>query len=164
MTKLATFGLMCAAALLVSLFAKKDGHVLRVAAAVIASNWLLFAMPWIYAPAALSFAVGGSNLDAWAMTDLLSMVVIAWAGRGAWWSPAIWSLYLVTLSMFSIAYALGLPYDQYLYVLDGALIVQLSMIFVIGGGDVADFLSDRWRYSRLRILGWTTLALRKRSR
>lgn len=160
MLRLALFGLACTVALLVALPAKRDGHVLRVAALILWGNWLMFAMPWIYAPAAPAFVVRSSNLNIWALTDLLSMVAIGWAGWRVWWSPAVWSLYLVTLSMFAIAYATGLPYEQYMYVLDGALIVQLAVVLTIGGGDCADYLSDFWRAVRLRLLGGTSVVHR----
>lgn len=158
MLRLSLFGLVCTVALLVALPAKRDGHVLRIAALILWGNWLMFAMPWIYAPAAPAFVVRSDNLSAWSLTDLLSMIAIGWVGRRVWWSPAVWSLYLVTLPMFAIAYMTGLPYEQYMYVLDGALIVQLAVVLTIGGGDCADYLSDIWRASRLRFLGRSGMA------
>lgn len=155
MVKLATFGILCLLALLVSLCTKGEGRTLRVAASVLAVNWLLFAMPWIYAPLAPSFIVSSagvrvSNLDMWALADLISLMVIGWHGRFIWWSPMLWSIYLVTLCMYSIAWALELQYVEYKYVLDGALIVQIAIILAMGGGGCADYLLDRWR--RLRLL------------
>ena len=147
------YGIACALALLVALCARQDGHVLRVGAAVLGGNWLLFAMPWIYAPAAPAFAMQVSNLDAWALTDLISMVAIGWAGRDTWWSPALWSPYLVTLWTFAIAWAVGLPYVEYKAVLDAMLLIQLATIFAIGGGDCADHLSDSWKRLRVRAVG-----------
>lgn len=147
------YGIACALAYLVALCARQDGYVLRVGATVLGGNWLLFAMPWIYAPAAPAFALEVSNLDAWALTDLISMVMIGWAGRDTYWSPALWGPYLITLSMFAIAWVSGLPYVDYKFVLDAALTIQLAVIFAIGGGDCADYLSDLWRTCRLRILG-----------
>lgn len=147
------YGIACGLALLVALCARQDGHVLRIGAAVIGGNWLLFAMPWIYAPAAPAFTLGGSNLDAWAVTDLLSMIAIGWAGQNVYWSPALWSPYLITLSMFAIAWTVGLPYLAYKYVLDAALTIQLATIFAIGGGDCADYLSDLCGRIRLYLVG-----------
>lgn len=145
MVKLATFGALCALALLASLCAKKDGQVLRVAASIILGNWLLFAMPWIYAPAAPAFVLGGDNLDAWALADLLSMIAIGWLARDQWWAPAVWSPYLINLSMYAIAWGSNMQYIDYMYVLDAALILQLAVVLAIGGGDCADYLLDRWR-------------------
>lgn len=153
MLTMALFGIACVLAFLVALCARQDGHALRVGAAVLGGNWLLFAMPWIYAPAAPSFALQVNNIDAWALADLLSMMAIGWAGRDAYWSPALWGPYMVTLSMFAIAWTGGLPYVEYKYVLDAALTLQLAVIFAIGGGDCADYLSDLGRRCRVRLMG-----------
>ena len=154
MGKLATFGILCLLAVVVAACTRTDGRFIRASATVLAGNWLLFAMPWIYAPAAPAFAFQSSNLDAWAMADLLSLIMIGWAGRRTWWSPILWSPYLVTLTMFAVAWSSGLPYEQYMHVLDAALAFQLLIIFTVGGGDCADYLSDLWRHRRIRHLGW----------
>lgn len=69
-------------------------------------------------------------------------------------------MYLVTLAMHAVARCNGLEYLDYRRVLDAALIIQLATIFVVGGGDVANRLSNWWGGIRLRHLGWTPVARR----
>lgn len=148
-----TFGLMCALAVLVSACVKVDRVPVLTAALVIATNWLLFSMPWIYAPASLAFVLSGwgidvSTEDTWSVIDLASLIAVGLTCRRFWWSPILWSAYMVTLSMHAVAWANGLEYLDYRRVLDAALILQLATLFVVGGGDCADRVFDCWRSLR----------------
>jgi len=145
MLKLALFGIFCLAAVLVSLCAKRDRSVMVAISGVVTVNWLLFAMPWIYAPAApafVAYAIGlpVHNVDAWAAVDLLSMMAVIGVGWRTWWAPLLWSPYLVKLPTYATAYAFGFQYVDYAAVLDMGLTVQLAILFMIGGGDCADYL------------------------
>ena len=148
-----TFGLMCTLAVAVSACVKVDCAPVLTAALVIFTNWLLFSMPWIYAPASLAFVLSDwalpvSTEDTWSVIDLLSLMVVGIVCRRFWWSPILWSAYLVTLSMHAVAWANGLEYLDYRRVLDAALILQLATLFVVGGGDCADRVFDCWRSLR----------------
>lgn len=148
-----TFGLLCALAVAVSACVKVDRGSVLAAALVITANWLLFSMPWIYAPASLAFVLSGwgidvSTEDTWSVIDLASLIAVGLTCRRFWWSPILWSAYLVTLSMHAVAWANGLEYLDYRRVLDAALILQLATLFVVGGGDCADRLLDCWRSFR----------------
>jgi len=148
-----TFGLMCVLAVAVSACVKVDRAPVLTAALVIATNWLLFSMPWIYAPASLAFVLSdwgmpASTEDTWSVIDLISLMIVGIVCRRFWWSPILWSAYLVTLSMHAVAWANGLEYLDYRRVLDAALILQLATLFVVGGGDCADRVFDSWRSFR----------------
>lgn len=148
-----TFGLICVLAVAVSACVKVDRAPVLTAALVIATNWLLFSMPWIYAPASLAFMLSGwgidvSTEDTWSVIDLISLMIVGGVCRRFWWSPILWSAYLVTLSMHAVAWANGLEYLDYRRVLDAALILQLATLFVVGGGDCADRVFDCWRSLR----------------
>lgn len=150
MTSIFTFGLICALAVMVSACVKVDRGAVVTAALVIATNWLLFSMPWIYAPASLAFVLsdGGmpvSTEDTWSMIDLASLFVVGVVCRRLWWAPVLWSTYLVTLAMHAVAWTNGLEYVEYRGVLDAALVLQLATLFVVGGGDCADRLLTGWR-------------------
>lgn len=153
MIKLATFGVACVAAVGVSHFAREGRRCATTAAWVILVNWLLFVWPWVHAPSSPAFIVSEygpytRQEDMWALTDLLSLVAIVWVCRGHWWSPAIWISYLCTLTVFAMAFLQGIEYTEYSVFLDAALVVQLAVIFTIGGPGCADYLSHRWH--RLR--------------
>jgi hypothetical protein len=145
MNEVAISGMACVIAIAVACYAREDRDLTILVALAVAANWLLFAMPWIYAPASLAFiaydfGIPARQEDGWAVIDLLSLMIVAWRGRDAWWSPIIWSSYLVTLAMHAIAWANGLQYVEYKYVLNAALIIQLAVIFMLGGGGCADRL------------------------
>lgn len=127
----------------------EERDCLALASWVLFGNWLLFSMPWIYAPASPAFIAYAwglevSNKDMWAFADLVSLVLVAIKCRHAWWSPLLWIPYLITLTMHSIAWCNGLEYIDYRAVLDASLVVQLAVIFTLGGGGCADRLSDLW--------------------
>lgn len=156
MTKLATFGILCLLAIVVVSYARHDRLCAVKVAGILAANWLLFSMPWIYAPASFEFvmhALGlpGRQEDGWAMLDLASLVMVTVVGWRVWWSPIIWSIYLVQLTMHAVAWANGLEYVDYAAVLDGGLAVQLAVLFMIGGPGFAVHLSSLWH--RLRGVG-----------
>lgn len=147
MLKLATFGLMCAVALVVAACSREDRRIATVAALVVLVNWLLFAMPWIdndlsLAHLAKMIGMPAKHEDAWALMDLLSLVIVAWVGRSVWWSPMVWTVYLATLAMHAVAWANGLQYEEYATVLDACLVVQIAVLFVVGGDGCAAYLSD----------------------
>jgi hypothetical protein len=153
MWSIVTFGLICAAAVAVTSCVKVDRTAVMTAALTISANWLLFSMPWIYAPASLAFIAADIGLavtteETWSVIDLCSLVVVGIVCRHVWWSPILWSTYLVTLAMHAVAAANGLEYLDYRRVLDAALILQLATLFVVGGGDCADRLFDCWRSVR----------------
>jgi len=148
-----TFGLMCALAVAVSACVKVDRNAVLTAALVISANWLLFAMAWIHPEASPAFVMTDLGVymtheDTWSVMDLLSLMVVGIVCRRFWWSPILWSAYLVTLSMHAVAWANGLEYLDYRRVLDAALILQLATLFVVGGGDCADRLLVGWRSLR----------------
>lgn len=153
MWSIVTFGLFCAASVAVSTCVRVDRGPVLIAALVIAANWLSFAMPWIYAPVSFPFVLADYGIhvrteDTWAIVDLLSLVAVGLVCRRLWWAPILWSAYLVTLAMHAVAWANNLQYLDYRRVLDAALILQLATLFVIGGGDAANRLSDGWRWFR----------------
>jgi hypothetical protein len=153
MWSIVTFGLICAAAVAVTSCVKVDRACLVTAALVVTANWLLFSMPWIYAPASLAFIAADMGIEVtteetWSVIDLCSLVAVGIACRHVWWSPILWSTYLVTLAMHAVAAANGLEYLDYRRVLDAALILQLATLFVVGGGDCANRLLDGWRSVR----------------
>lgn len=145
MNEVVISGVSCVTAIAVACCAREDRDLAIMVAMVISANWLLFAMPWIYAPASLAFiafdlGIPARQEDGWAAVDLISLMIVGWQGRDAWWSPIIWSIYLVTLAMHAIAWANELQYVEYKYVLNAALIIQLAVIFMLGGGGCADRL------------------------
>lgn len=158
MLKLVTFGLLCAAALVVAAHAREERRCVVIAAGIMAVNWLLFAMPWInnsVSPAHL-LKLGGwhtSHEGMWALADLASLALLARHCRHLWWSGTIAAAYLGMLTTLWAAGEIGLDYDQYAYILDAALSMQLAVIFTLGGGGIVDRLSDVWRSARLRGLG-----------
>lgn len=150
MVKLVTFGTLCVIAFLVALCSKDDRTCLTKAAGAILLGWLLFSMPWIYAPASYAFLVGAParQEDGWALFDLLGLVVVTLSCWRVWWGPLLWSPYLITLTMYAVAYANHLEYNQYETVLDASLSVQLAVIFLIGGPSCADRVFNCWRRVR----------------
>jgi len=157
--RLAFFGAACVAAIIVASFAREGRQCLLVASAVVAINWLLFASYWIYQPASPAFVVWGiadrlgfdlpvKHEDMWALADLASLMVTAWWCRPYWWSPLLWSMYLACLCVHAVAWVNGLEYLDYRYALDGALVVQLAVLFLIGGDGCADSVSDLCRRVR----------------
>jgi len=161
--KLVTFGLLCAVALLVAAFARDDRRCVFIVASVVAVNWLLFAMPWIYNTASLAHLLRLSGVpalheDMWSVADLASIIILALWARHLWWSQIIAGCYMVTLSMLTVAAEMQLDYDQYAMVLDAALVVQLAVIFMLGGGGFADRLLAHWNSYRFRGLGRRSLA------
>jgi hypothetical protein len=150
MCRIAFFGVACALAIWVASCAREERDCVLFTAGVLAVNWLLFASYWIYAPASPAFLLYAMGVqvrheDTWALVDLASLVAVGWRCRNVWWSPILWSVYLVTLTMHVIARANDLMYLDYDEVLDAALIIQLAVIFMLGGGGCADRLSDCWR-------------------
>jgi hypothetical protein len=151
--KLITFGLLCAAALVVAAFAREDRRCIFVAALVVAVNWLLFSMPWIYNPASLAHLLVTAGMpvehaDMWAVTDLISLITVIVACRHLWWAPVLWAPYLVTLAMLAVAWCNSLEYVEYSAVLDAALVVQLATLFAVGGDGCADRMLDFCRSLR----------------
>lgn len=156
MLRLALYGTFCLAAVLVALCAKTDRQMMIVTASQMLLNWLLFVMPWIYAPASLAWIVSAHgvyihNVDAWAVTDLLSLVLVLRIGWRVWWMPAFVMIYLIKLSTYAIAWATAAEYLEYRDVLDMGLTVQIALVLMIGGGDCADYLLSVG--ARLRRLG-----------
>ena len=148
-----TFGLLCALCVAVSACVKVDRNAVLTAALVIATNWLLFAMAWIHPETSPAFVMTDlgfymTHEDTWSIIDLISLIIVGVVCRRFWWSPILWSAYLVTLSMHAVAWANGLEYLDYRRVLDAALILQLATLFVVGGGDCADRMFDCWRSFR----------------
>lgn len=152
MIPIALFGIMCAAAVAVAHMARlatEERDCVVFAAWVLLGNWLLFSTPWIHAPLAPAFiayelGIPASNSDMWAFADLASLLAVLIRCRNAWWSPLLWVPYLITLTMHSIAWCNGLEYIDYRAVLDASLVMQLAVIFTLGGGGCADRLSDLW--------------------
>jgi len=159
MCKLVTFGLLCVAALVAAAHSREDRAFAKVAGWTMLGNWMLFVMPWVYNPLSLAHLVNMAGLpvsheDMWALTDLTSIFIVGYAGRHVWWAPIIWSLHMSMLAMLSVAWANSLEYIQYSAVLDVCLIVQLAVLFLVGGEGCADRLSDCWR--SVRGMGRTT--------
>lgn len=152
MISLTLFGIVCAAAVAVAHMARlatEERDCVVFAAWVLLGNWMAFSMPWIYAPAspafvAYSLGLRAGNVDMWALFDLISLLLVAIKCRNAWWSPLLWIPYLITLTMHSIAWCNGLEYIDYRAVLDASLVMQLAVIFTLGGGGCADILLNYW--------------------
>lgn len=156
MSRLALYGTFCLLAILVTLCAKADRQMMIVTACQLFINWLLFAMPWIYPPASLAWIVSAHgiyvhNVDMWSAVDLLSLVLVGYVGWRVWWMPVLAMIYLIKLGTYAVAWATGLQYLEYRDVLDMGLTVQLAILFMIGGGDCADYLLAVG--ARLRRLG-----------
>jgi len=154
MSKLVIFGTLCVAAILVGLCSRQDRRTLAIGGSVIAGNWLLFSMPWIYAPASFAFLAYGvgiecSQLDGWAVTELCTLATLIGVCWRAWWAPLLWSPSLINLAMYAVAYANHLEYIDYQNVLDASLSVQLAVIFVWGGPGCADCVLRCWRFCRV---------------
>lgn len=161
--KLATFAALHVLAIAVAACSRHDRPCAVKVAGILAINWLLFSLPWIYAPASYAFLVGipARQEDGWALFDLLSMmsvIVVCWR---VWWAPVIWSIYLVMLSMHAVAWANGLEYIDYAAVLDAGVAVQLAVIFMVGGPGCADRLLAGW--GRFRSVGLLAFKGRKAS-
>lgn len=157
MCKVAFFGVACVLAMWVASCAREERDCILFTAGALAVNWLLFASFWIYAPLSPAFLLYDVGIqvkheDMWAITDLASLVAVGWRCRNVWWSPILWSVYLVTLTMHVIAWANDLMYLDYDEVLDAALIIQLAVIFMLGGGGCADRLLGAWSNVRIRLL------------
>lgn len=152
MISVALFGGMCVAAIIATYLARlpaEERGCAVTAAWVLAGNWLLFACAWIYAPLSPAFLLYGVGIkvkqeDMWALVDLLSLIVVAVRTRHIWWGPLLWTPYLVTLCMHAVAWGAALEYIEYRAVLDAALLIQLAVLFTLGGGGCADRLSDMW--------------------
>lgn len=144
--KIATFGLVCLLSIAAASCARHDRACAVKVACILSVNWLLFSMPWIYAPASYAFLIGSParQEDGWALFDLVSLVLAAWACRRVWWAPVIWATYLNLLAMHAVAYALSIEYVDYAPVLDAGLAVQLAVIFMAGGPGCADRLCNCW--------------------
>lgn len=152
--KLVTFGALCVVAVAVSALTGNDRRCLFTAALVILGDWLLFSMPWIYAPASLAFVAKGVGLsmrqiDGWAMIDLCAMICLIGCCWRVWWGPLLWVPLLVNLVMYAVAYANHLDYISYQNVLDASLSVQLATVFLIGGPGCADRVSRCWSLRRV---------------
>lgn len=153
MLKLVTFGLLCAAALVVAAHAREGRRCVVIAAGIIAGNWLLFAMPWIYNPLSLAHMLKVAGFparheDMWALVDVLSLLTVCWYGRALWWTGLLIGPYLASLTMLTTGWAEGADYDQYSLMLDLCLLVQLAVIFWLGGDGVLDRLSAGWRWGQ----------------
>jgi hypothetical protein len=149
MCKIAFFFVMCVAAICVAYCAKEERDCVTFTAWALAANWVLFVTPWIYAPvspAFLAYDLGfpARTEDAWAAMDLICLVAVGWKTRDLWWSPYLWGAYLIVLAMHAVARFNGLIYEDYEAVLDAALVIQLAVIFSLGGGGCADRLSSSW--------------------
>lgn len=152
--KLVTFGALCVLALLVAIGSRVDRRCLATSASVILGNWLLFSMPWIYAPASFAFVAKAAGfhvhqIDGWAIIELCSLICIIGCCWRVWWGPLLWIPTLVNLVMYAVAYANDLEYIQYQSVLDASLSVQLAVVFLIGGPSCADRVSRCWRVHRV---------------
>jgi hypothetical protein len=150
MFTLITFGVMCVAALVVATFAREQRGFAVFAGSVILLNWALFVTPWVCNELSLAHLlklVGApaTHEDMWALTDLLSMTALVVVGRNIWWSAILWSVYFAMLAMHAVAYINDLQYVEYKGVLNAGLIVQLAVLFVVGGDGCADYLSRCWR-------------------
>lgn len=156
---IALFAVLCVAAVVVSHFAHDGRDCVVFASRVLLVNWLLFASYWIYAPLSPAFMAYGAGQamgldlpvkheDMWAIADLASMIAVAVRCRHVWWGPMLWSVYMVTLCMHAVAWANGLEYLEYKAVLDASLVMQLAILFMLGGGGCADYLSAVWRRFR----------------
>ncbi len=150
MTKLVFFGSACAVALLFAACAQHDRRVTVLCALTLLANWVVCSMPWLYLPLsyeAVTSAIGmrQPQEDGWAIADLMALAVTAWLGRAMWWGLFLPVLYLGMLAMHVIAWANHLQYQDYSLLLDATLCVQLALIFVLGGGGVADLLLSGWR-------------------
>jgi len=156
MLRLALYGTFCLMAVLVALCAKTDRQMMIVTASQMLLNWLLFAMPWIYAPASLAWVISAHgvyvhNVDVWSAVDLLSLVLVGYVGWRVWWMPVFAVIYLIKLGAYAVAWTGRLEYLEYRDVLDMGLTVQIALILMIGGGDCADYLLAVG--ARLRRLG-----------
>lgn len=164
---LAFFACAVVAALVAAHFAREERTAVVRIGWVVAVNWLLFASYWIYAPASPAYIIYNAGMaygveipvtlaDTWAAVDLISFVLVVFIGRNLWWSAMFWSIYLCMLTMHAVAYINDLQYLEYRNVLDAGLIIQLALLFVLGGDGLADYLS-RCR-DRIRLLGGSTCA------
>ena len=136
------------------------------AAAIIAGNWLLFVMPWVYNPASLAHLLKVAGMparheDMWALVDLASITLLAWSCRHLWWSVIIAGAYLGALALHVVAANAGLDYEQYETFLDAALVLQLAVIFVVGGRGLADLVFHWSRVRGLHLLGRTPVEQRE---
>lgn len=142
MIKIAFFGLAGLAALTACHFAREERGCLRAAGWIVFINWALFAASW-YPPIAPAFLLADLGMPAqpeeiWALVDFASLFAVMVVCRQCWWAPLLWSPYLICLCMHVVAWVNGLNYIDYNEVLDGALLVQLAVLFMMGGGDCAD--------------------------
>jgi len=162
MLRLALYGTFCLVAVLVALCAKTNRQMMIVTASQMLLNWLLFVMPWIYAPASLAWVISAQgvyvhNVDVWSAVDLLSLVLVGYMGWRVWWMPVFAVIYLVKLGTYAVAWAIGAKYLEYRDVLDMGLTVQIALILMIGGGDCADYLLALGvrlrRLGRMAVLG-----------
>jgi hypothetical protein len=154
MLKLVTFGALCVAAMFVAAMSSHERRCLFTAALIILGDWLLFSMPWIYAPASLPFVAWNvgvhiHQIDAWALIDLCAMICLIGCCWRVWWGPLLWLPLLVNLVMYAVAYANHLDYIHYQNVLDASLSVQLAAVFLVGGPGCADRLSRCWSLRRV---------------
>lgn len=147
------FGVACLLAVFVCHHAREERACLRIASWVVFANWALFASAW-YESIAPAFALDRIGIymppeDIWSLTDLTSLCAIIYACRRCWWAPLLWTPYLVCLCMYAVAWVNSLDYMDYKEVLDGALLVQLAVLFTLGGDACADYLSRRWGLRRM---------------
>jgi hypothetical protein len=147
------FGLLIVAAVLAARCAPQARGCATIAGGAILAEWLLFVSVWAYAPTSPAWlasyvGIAVSYETTWAIADLAALIVVGVTCRAHWWSVLLWAPYLSMLAMIAVAWALGMEFVQYGHILNGARFIQILGFFIIGGGDCADYLSDRWR--RLR--------------
>ena len=156
--KIAIFGILAIAALTICVLSRREERWLVTVGLCLAVNWLLFAMPWIYAPASPAFIVSGWGWGAvrqenmWALADLICLCVIAVHCRAHFGSTIFVAQYAGCLAVYSAAYIGGLQYITYSFALDTSFLIQVAAIFTLGGPSVRDRVLHRWRGRRLAAL------------
>lgn len=136
-------GAMCAAAVMVAAFSRHDRRELVAIGLLICANFMFCNLAYTpyapkYALAAIGFDVSSKEL--WMLADTLvsaGALILAWH---RWWGWVIWVLAWVQI--FAHALRMDKLVDEFLYtdVLQIVLLIQLAVLFVIGGPGLVEFL------------------------
>lgn len=104
---------------------------------VITAVWVSYNAAWWWpsaSPAALAYLAGVemTHAEAWALTDLLAVIVIIPASGYRWWGFALAGVLLMQMVAYALIEA-GAAFAPSSIVLDALFLAQLAVLFMVGG-------------------------------
>lgn len=146
-------GILCAAAVMVAAFARKDRNELTIVGMAIAANFLFCIMAYTdyapkYAVQALGFDVSSKEL--WMLADtLVGMTALALAhNRG--WAWIIWAISMGQVLMHTLRAEDLIDEFKYTDVLQIMLLAEITVLLVKGGPGIVEFLHRAFTRRSLR--------------